>query len=206
MGTGAGPGWDRGLCLAWGASQGRASSGVGVESPPAPEAQRKERRTEPSLMHVVEAAAWQGHPRQIHLTHDPSQPSIQTPLEMSTSRSTASSGPMSSPPPLSGLLSPPVWALCTRHLYCGCFLRKSATQTCDCPCSLSLAWLPLPHMMPKPLGVALRAHLVGCRVLSAPVWPSVNLFTHLCASLDRGSQNINLPLSVALVANDVLGL
>lgn len=36
---GLGQGWDRGLGLAWGPPQGGRLPGVGVESPPAPEAQ-----------------------------------------------------------------------------------------------------------------------------------------------------------------------
>lgn len=49
---------------------------------------------------------------------------------------------------------------------------------------------------PRPHGLALGAHPSGLqcalcpRVFPAPTWPSVNLFTHLSAPLDRGFRSI----------------
>lgn len=83
MGTGARPGWDRGLCLVWGALQGRASSGVGVESPPAPKAQRKEWRADSSLVHMRWSLQPGEHLQGKHTHSRTLQASIQTPLETS---------------------------------------------------------------------------------------------------------------------------
>lgn len=167
MGTGAGPGWGRDLCLVWGAPQGGASPGVGVESPPAPEAQRKGSRMEPFSMHI-----WRSlQPRKdilgkYTLTSGPPQPSIQTPLE------TSASPYLSYPPPPPSLplwLSPPVWAPPTPNPQCRCFLRKSVTQGPGwaAPHAPALAWLPWPHRKPKPLGLAFKAHPMSCSMLSA---------------------------------------
>lgn len=120
MGTGAGPGWDRGLFLARGPPEGGVSAGVGVESPLAPKAQGQGSRSRAPQYTPDRAPARPA--RTSTDTHGPHSSHPDTSPETSASPSTALSlsPPIASPapsPPVRPLpFSAPVQALSTPSL------------------------------------------------------------------------------------------
>lgn len=86
MGTRAGPGWDRGLCLAWGRHrEGNPRGGGGgvTSGSRGPEEGVEDEDWNFLSAHPVEPAAWQGHLGKCTLARWPPQPPTQMPLETS---------------------------------------------------------------------------------------------------------------------------